>query len=95
MSITVHQFACLEDNYGYLVRDDATGFAASHRHAGRGRRTGGHETETGWTLHLILNTHWHARPRRRQRGGESGDGLPDRRPSGGDAESRRSIATVA
>ena len=24
MSITVHQFACLDDNYGYLVRDDGT-----------------------------------------------------------------------
>ena len=28
MSITVHQFPCLSDNYGFLVRDDATGLAA-------------------------------------------------------------------
>ena len=29
MPITVHQFACLDDNYGYLVKDDATGLAAA------------------------------------------------------------------
>ncbi|MDP9104309.1 MAG: hydroxyacylglutathione hydrolase, partial [Pseudomonadota bacterium] len=28
MTITVHQFACLDDNYGYLVKDDASGLAA-------------------------------------------------------------------
>ena len=58
MSITVHQFPCLSDNYGFLVRDDATGQAACIdtpdadailRELGR----------LGWNLTLILNTHWH------------------------------------
>ena len=29
MPIQVHQFSCLSDNYGYLVRDEATGQAAA------------------------------------------------------------------
>jgi len=59
MSITVHQFACLDDNYGYLVKDDASGLAAAID-------TPDAEAvlkavkDTGWTLALILNTHWHA-----------------------------------
>ena len=28
MTLTVHQFPCLSDNYGYLVRDDSTGRTA-------------------------------------------------------------------
>jgi hydroxyacylglutathione hydrolase len=58
MSITVHQFACLDDNYGYLVRDDASRLAAAID-------TPDAEAvltavkDTGWTLSLILNTHWH------------------------------------
>ncbi|MGH6999630.1 MAG: hydroxyacylglutathione hydrolase, partial [Phenylobacterium sp.] len=28
MSITVHQFPCLSDNYGFLERDAASGLAA-------------------------------------------------------------------
>ncbi len=58
MSLTIHQFPCLSDNYGFLARDDATG------------RTAAIDTpdadailakldELGWTLDLILNTHWH------------------------------------
>ncbi|MET3527104.1 hydroxyacylglutathione hydrolase [Phenylobacterium koreense] len=58
MSITVHQFPCLSDNYGFLVRDEATGLAAC---------VDTPEAEPilreldalGWKLHLILNTHWH------------------------------------
>ena len=58
MPITVHQFACLDDNYGYLVRDDASGLAAAID-------TPDAEAvlkavkDTGWKLALILNTHWH------------------------------------
>ncbi|PHY13347.1 hydroxyacylglutathione hydrolase, partial [Caulobacter sp. B11] len=29
MPLTVHQFPCLSDNYGFLVRDDATGQVAT------------------------------------------------------------------
>ena len=58
MSVTIHQFACLSDNYGFLVRDDATGLAACID-------TPDAETilaelaKLGWKLDLILNTHWH------------------------------------
>jgi len=58
MPLIVHQFPCLQDNYGFLVRDEATGIVASIdapdadeilRQA-RGR---------GWSVDLVLNTHWH------------------------------------
>lgn len=58
MSITVHQFPCLSDNYGFLVRDDASGLAAciDTPEASVILR----ELNTlGWKLDLILNTHWH------------------------------------
>ena len=29
MALTVHQFPCLSDNYGFLIRDEATGLAAA------------------------------------------------------------------
>lgn len=58
MSITVHQFPCLSDNYGFLVRDDATGLAAcidTPDAAAILREL----DKLGWKLDLILNTHWH------------------------------------
>ncbi|OXE36598.1 MAG: hydroxyacylglutathione hydrolase [Phenylobacterium zucineum] len=59
MSITVHQFPCLSDNYGYLVRDEATGLAACIDTPDAKAILDQLET-LGWTLALILNTHWHA-----------------------------------
>jgi len=58
MTLTVHQFPCLSDNYGFLVKDDATGLAAciDTPEAGAILRELG---TLGWTLALILNTHWH------------------------------------
>ena len=58
MSITVHQFPCLSDNYGFLVRDDATGLAAciDTPEASVILRE---LAALGWKLDLILNTHWH------------------------------------
>ena len=58
MALKVHQFPCLNDNYGFLIRDEASG------------RTGCVDTpdaeailaelkRLGWGLDLILNTHWH------------------------------------
>lgn len=58
MTLTVRQFPCLADNYGFIVRDDASG------------RTACVDTpdaqaildalaSAGWGLDLILNTHWH------------------------------------
>lgn len=58
MSLDVHLFPCLSDNYGILIRDGATGEAATIdtpdaaailREADR----------LGWRLTTILNTHWH------------------------------------
>ena len=58
MSLTVHQFPCLSDNYGFLARDEASGLAvcvdtpdaaAILKELDR----------LGWRLALILNTHWH------------------------------------
>lgn len=58
MTLRIEQFPCLNDNYGYLLRDEATGKVAcidtpdaEAIAAELGRR--------GWTLDLILNTHWH------------------------------------
>ena len=58
MTLTVRQFPCLSDNYGFLVRDEATGLAAcvDTPDAGAILRE---LSMTGWTLDLILNTHWH------------------------------------
>ena len=58
MTLTVRQFPCLSDNYGFLIRDDASG------------KTGCIDTPdaaailkelkaAGWGLDMILNTHWH------------------------------------
>ena len=58
MPLTVHQFACLEDNYGFLALDEATGLAACIDTPDAGailRELKG----LGWKLDLILNTHWH------------------------------------
>ena len=58
MPLTVHQFPCLQDNYGFLARDEASGLAAcidTPDAAAILRELSG----LGWKLALILNTHWH------------------------------------
>ena len=58
MTLTVHQFPCLSDNYGFLIRDDATGQAACIDTPDADAIL--RELKTlGWTLTHILNTHWH------------------------------------
>jgi len=59
MPIAVHQFACLSDNYGYLVQDEATGLTASIDTPDADAVLSALKA-TGWTLTLIMNTHWHA-----------------------------------
>lgn len=58
MTITVHQFACLSDNYAFLVRDDASGLVACidtpDADAILVELSG-----LGWGLDYIFNTHWH------------------------------------
>lgn len=58
MSLKVHQFACLSDNYGFLARDEATGLTAciDTPDAGAILRE---LDKLGWDLAFILNTHWH------------------------------------
>ncbi|MEM9494888.1 MAG: hydroxyacylglutathione hydrolase [Pseudomonadota bacterium] len=58
MPITIRQFACLSDNYGYLVRDDATGAVASIDTPDAEAINEALRVE-GWTLTHILNTHHH------------------------------------
>lgn len=59
MPLNIHQFACLSDNYGFLARDTQSGLVASID-------TPDADTilreaaALGWSIDLILNTHWHA-----------------------------------
>lgn len=57
--LEVHQFPCLEDNYGYLIRDGATGVtAAVDTPCAAAISTA--LADKGWKLDFILNTHHHA-----------------------------------
>lgn len=58
MPLTVRQFSCLQDNYGFLARDEASGRVAciDTPDAGAILRE---LRALGWSLDLILNTHWH------------------------------------
>ena len=58
MTLTVRQFPCLSDNYGFLIRDDATGKTAcidTPDAAAILREL----KAAGWGLDFIFNTHWH------------------------------------
>ncbi|NBU27317.1 MAG: hydroxyacylglutathione hydrolase [Caulobacteraceae bacterium] len=58
MPLSVRQFPCLSDNYGFLVRDEASGLVACIDTPDAEAIL--RELATaGWTLALILNTHWH------------------------------------
>ncbi|WP_293677639.1 hydroxyacylglutathione hydrolase [uncultured Phenylobacterium sp.] len=58
MPLTVHQFPCLSDNYGFLVRDEATGKTACIDTPESGAILRELD-DLGWELDFILNTHWH------------------------------------
>jgi hydroxyacylglutathione hydrolase len=58
MPLTVHQFLCLEDNYGFLVRDEASGAVAAIDTPDADAIAAELE-RLDWRLDLILNTHWH------------------------------------
>jgi len=58
MPLTVHQFPCLSDNYGFLVRDDASGKVATID-TPDAEAILAELDKRGWSLDLILNTHWH------------------------------------
>jgi len=59
MPVTVRQFPCLQDNYGFLIRDEASGLAACID-TPDAEAILGELSQLGWKLALILNTHWHA-----------------------------------
>jgi len=59
MPLTVRQFPCLQDNYGFLARDEATGLVACIDTPDAGAILAELD-KLGWSLSLILNTHWHA-----------------------------------
>lgn len=58
MPLAVHQFPCLSDNYGFLVRDEASGVAASID-APDADEILRQARARGWSVDLVLNTHWH------------------------------------
>ena len=58
MSLSVHQFECLQDNYGFLARDEASG-AVLCVDTPDAARTLEELDRLGWTLTHIANTHWH------------------------------------
>src|SRR5512139_2327241 len=58
MSLEIHMFPCLSDNYGYLVHDPATGATASID-TPEAAAIEAALAARGWKLTHILNTHHH------------------------------------
>src|SRR6201996_7248239 len=58
MALIVHQFPCLSDNYGFLARDEASGLVACVD-TPEPKVILDELDRLGWSLSLILNTHWH------------------------------------
>ena len=58
MGLEIHLFPCLADNYGILIRDQATGLAATVDTPDADAILS-EAARLGWKLALVLNTHWH------------------------------------
>jgi hydroxyacylglutathione hydrolase len=58
MTLCVRQFPCLSDNYGFLIRDEASGRTACIDTPDAGAILG-ELRAAGWGLDFIFNTHWH------------------------------------
>jgi hydroxyacylglutathione hydrolase len=58
MTLQIHQFLCLEDNCGLLLRDEATGAVASVD-APDGEAIAAEAKRIGWPLTHVLLTHHH------------------------------------
>jgi hydroxyacylglutathione hydrolase len=58
MALVVRQFPCLSDNYGFVIRDEATGKTACIDTPDAKAILAELKT-LGWGLDFILNTHWH------------------------------------
>lgn len=55
---TVYQFPCLQDNYGFLVKEERSGRVATID-TPDAEAISAKLDQLGWSLDLILNTHWH------------------------------------
>lgn len=55
---TVHQFPCLNDNYGFLAHDEASGETAAIDTPDAEKYLE-EAAAKGWTITQIWNTHWH------------------------------------
>ncbi len=58
MTLQVHQFTCLSDNYGYLLHDPASGETACID-TPDAKAYLREAAAKGWTITQIWNTHWH------------------------------------
>ena len=58
MTLKIHQFPCLSDNYGYLIHDPASGETAAID-TPDGKEYLRQAEAKGWTITQIWNTHWH------------------------------------
>ena len=56
--LTIHQFPCLNDNYGYLVHDPASGETAAIDTPDADKYLA-EAAAKGWIITAIWNTHWH------------------------------------
>ena len=58
MTLQIHQFPCLSDNYGFLLHDSESGETAAIDTADGAEYLRQAEAK-GWTITHIWNTHWH------------------------------------
>ncbi len=58
MTVTIHQFACLSDNYGFLLHDEVSGETACIDTPDAEEYLAQAEA-LGWRITQIWNTHWH------------------------------------
>jgi len=56
--LTIHQFPCLSDNYGYLAHDPVSGETAAIDTPDADKYLAEADAQ-GWTITAIWNTHWH------------------------------------
>jgi hydroxyacylglutathione hydrolase len=56
--IQIHQFPCLQDNYGFLAHDPESGETAAIDTPEAGKILAA-AAEKGWKITQIWNTHWH------------------------------------
>lgn len=57
--LTVYQIPCLQDNYAFLLKDEGSGLVAAVDTPDPSAISAALD-DLGWSLDLILNTHWHA-----------------------------------